>query len=61
MVNVFESATKIVLILLALALVVWLFLGKIQEDTYKDALMLVLAFYFGQKTNIGTQTYDKTS
>lgn len=49
--NVLSSATKIVL----LSLTAWLIIMSLMQMTipaeYKDAIMLVFAFYFWQKVN----------
>jgi len=47
--EIFKSATKIVLLLFAVATVVGLFLGKVDGQTFNGALLMILAFYFGQK------------
>ena len=49
--NWWLSATKIVLILFATSSVALTFLGKIDGVDFKEMVMLVLAFYFGQKIN----------
>lgn len=44
--KIFQSATKLVLILFALAIVIGLFTSHITEDTFKVAAMMVLTYYF---------------
>ncbi len=44
--RIYNSATKIVLIMFALAIVVGLFTGNITEDTFKVSAMMVLTYYF---------------
>lgn len=46
----YKSATKLVLVMFSTALVVGLFMKLIDPKDFKDALFLVLAFYFGQKS-----------
>lgn len=49
-----ESATKLVLLGLTFVLIIKLLLANIDSikllDLFNNALMMVLAFYFGQKT-----------
>jgi uncharacterized membrane protein len=49
--NIMKSATKLVLLSLTLWLIVMSLMQMAIPAEYKDAIMLVLAFYFGQKTN----------
>lgn len=49
--EIMKSATKIVLLLLTLWLLVFVAIGKVDQDVFKTALLMVLAFYFWQKTN----------
>jgi len=55
--DILKSASKIVLILLVLALVIGLFVGKITEDTFKVCVLMVLTYYFTVKSG----TTDVTS
>ena len=48
--NILQSATKIVLLMLVLGLIVLVFIGQQIPETYNNAVMMVLSFYFGQKT-----------
>jgi len=48
--KIYSSATRIVLLLLVLTTCIGLFTKIISEETFKLALMSVLSFYFGQKT-----------
>jgi len=52
--KLFESATKIVLLLFTLAAVVGLFVGVVDLDTFKTGLLMVLSFYFGNKQQNAT-------
>ena len=52
--DILKSATKIVLLLLVLGLIVFVALSIQIPDTFNNALMMVLAFYFGQKVNSQT-------
>jgi hypothetical protein len=45
---IYQSATKIVLILLSLAVVAGLFTGIVTEETFKTALLMVLSYYFAK-------------
>jgi len=47
--NVMKSATKLVLLSLTLGLIVMSLMQMAIPAEYKDAIMLVFAFYFGQK------------
>lgn len=49
--EILKSATKIVLLLLVVSLVVYVALGVEIPEVFNNALMMVLAFYFGQKIN----------
>lgn len=44
--KIFQSATKVVLLLFALAVVIGLFTGHVTEDTFKGAVVMVLTYYF---------------
>lgn len=50
--EILNSATKIVLLLLVVALIVFIFTGKIDQDIFKTVMISVISFYFGQKTNV---------
>lgn len=47
--NITSSASKIVLVIMALAVVIGLFIHVISEDTFKTALLMVFTFYFANK------------
>ena len=47
--NVLSSASKIVLLLFAFAIVIGLFLKVISEDTFKVAALMVMTYYFTSK------------
>ena len=49
-----QSATKIVLLSLTLGLIIMSLMQMTIPVEYKDAIMLVFAFYFGQKVNSPT-------
>jgi len=49
--SIASSASKLVLIIFALAIVVGLFAGKISEDTFKVAALMVFTFYFTLNSN----------
>lgn len=49
MTDIIKSASKLVLLLFALAVVIGLFTGQVSEDTFKNALLMVLTFYFASK------------
>jgi hypothetical protein len=53
--KIFQSATKITLLVLVFGLVVLSFMGIDINETYKTALLMVLSFYFGQKVNTTVQ------
>lgn len=44
--HIYQSATKIVLIMFAAGVVAALFAGKISEETFKTAVLMVLTYYF---------------
>ena len=48
--NILKSASKIVLLLFSLATVIGLFTGKIGEDLFKLAILMVLTYYFTKST-----------
>ena len=43
---IYQSATKIVLIMFALGVVTALFTGHISEETFKTSVLMVLTYYF---------------
>jgi hypothetical protein len=47
--KIFSSASKIVLLVMALAVVAGLFLKIVSEETFKTALLMVFTFYFASK------------
>lgn len=49
--KILTSATRIVLIMVAVTMCIGLFTGVVEQDTFKTALLMILSFYFGQKTN----------
>ena len=53
--QILNSATKIVLIIMTLALIALTFTGKVDGKDFYTAASIVLAFYFGQKTNVPVQ------
>jgi len=48
--NIFSSASKLVLLLFSVATVIGLFTGKISEDLFKVAILMVLTYYFTKST-----------
>ena len=52
-----QSATKIVFILLAVAMIAALFLGKVESKDFMYLVGQVFAFYFGQKQALAAR-YD---
>lgn len=51
MLETLKSASKIVLLLFAAAIVVGLFAGKVSEDTFKTTAAMVFVYYFTVKGN----------
>jgi len=47
----YQSATKIVFVILTVALVVGVFVGKVESKDFIYLVGQVFAFYFGQKFN----------
>lgn len=47
--DILKSASKIVLIVFTAAVVAGLFFGRISEETFKTALLMVFTFYFASK------------
>jgi hypothetical protein len=52
--DMFKSATKLVLVIMVLSLCAGLFTGVIDPKDFKDAMLMVLAFYFGGKAATST-------
>lgn len=52
--KIFNSATRIVLIYFALVTPILLWFGKLQAETFTNALMLVLGAFFAIKGIQGT-------
>lgn len=50
--EIFTSATKIVLLALIAGLLVFTFTGNVDQEVFKTVVLMVVSFYFGQKTNI---------
>lgn len=44
--NIYESASKIVLIMFALTICVGLFVGVVSEELFKLSALMVLTYYF---------------
>jgi hypothetical protein len=57
--KIFSSASKIVLLVMALAVVAGLFLKIVSEETFKTALLMVFTFYFANKGNEENQFLGK--
>lgn len=53
--RIYQSATRLVLILLTFAAAIALFTGHLSEDTFKTALLMVLSFYFGKAQTVTPQ------
>ena len=47
--EILKSASKLVLLIFALAIVAGLFTGQVSEDTFKVAALMVMTFYFTNK------------
>lgn len=47
--EIMKSASKIVLILMAVAVIAGLFTGRVSEETFKTGLLMVFTFYFASK------------
>jgi uncharacterized membrane protein len=54
--EIFASATKIVLLVLIGALVAGLFTKIVDAKDFMSIVLMVVAFYFGQKTNVPVET-----
>lgn len=50
--EILQSATKITLLLLVIALIGLTSFGILDQKPFETALLMVISFYFGQKTNI---------
>jgi len=50
--DITKSATKIVLLLLVLGLLVFTFIGSVDQEVFKTVILMVISFYFGQKVNV---------
>jgi len=46
--RIYTSATKLTLLFLVIALIAGLFVGKISEDLFKTAILMVLTYYFAK-------------
>jgi len=44
--KIYQSASKIVLLIFSLATVIGLFTGHISEDLFKVSILMVLTYYF---------------
>ena len=49
--NLLKSASKIVLIIFAFALVAGLFTGHVDSQQFMNALMIVFTYYFTRRAN----------
>lgn len=49
--GIFKSASKIVLLLFALAVVAGLFTGKISGEQFMNVVMIVMTYYFTTRVN----------
>lgn len=54
-----SSASKLVLLGFALAIIIGLFTGNITEDTFKVASLMVLTYYFTSKGDQSAPFGDK--
>jgi hypothetical protein len=54
--EILSSATKLVLLALIIALIGLTFMGKLDQETFKTVILMVVSFYFGQKTNVPVET-----
>jgi len=50
--EILKSATKIVLLLMTIALIVLTFLKIVEAKDFMIIMVSITAFYFGQKTNV---------
>jgi hypothetical protein len=53
--QILNSATKIVLIIMTLAFIGLTYTGKVEGKDFFNAMLMIFAFYFGQKTNVPVQ------
>lgn len=53
------SVTKIVLVLIVCSLIVFNYLQIEVTEPLNNIALMVVAFYFGQKVNLGTKTYKE--
>lgn len=53
--KIFQSASKIVLILITLATIAGMFLGKISGEQFMGISMMVFGFYYGTKPKTETE------
>lgn len=44
--KIFQSATKIVLLIFTLAITIGIFSGHVEQETFKTAVLMVLTYYF---------------
>ena len=54
--NIFQSASKIVLILITLATIAGMFLGKISGEQFMGISMMVFGFYYGTKSKTESES-----
>jgi len=50
--EILKSATKIVLLLMVISLIVLTFMRIVDAKDFMSIALMVVSFYFGQKTNI---------
>jgi len=50
--EILNSATKITLLALIVGLLVFTFMGSVDQEVFKTVILMVVSFYFGQKTNV---------
>lgn len=50
--EILNSATKIVLLLMVISLIVLTFMKIVDPKDFMSIALMVVSFYFGQKTNI---------
>lgn len=48
---IFSSSTRLCLLAFCLAIIIGLFVGKVSEDTFKIAAMMVLTAFFSMKSS----------
>ena len=54
--EILNSATKLVLLMIVVSLIVLTFLRIVDAKDFMSITLMVVAFYFGQKTNVPVQT-----